>query len=132
MTLRHICVSRFIDGNPCLVVGKWINNHRSEFPSTKTIVKYKDYYNGRLPVIASVNAYCSYWAKGDLLQLRYVYIYPYAWILNYMKEHNASVLIEDSALRKRCPEFKANYKKDFIVVRDFKNLNIKVLRLKNN
>ena len=48
-----------------------------------------------------------------------------------MLTHNATVIVQDRDLNARCPEFESNYKKNFIVVKDFKNLNIRVLRLKD-
>ena len=116
------------EGNPERVVGKWISNNKNKFPSKKLIVS-GGYYTDNLPVISTGIAQYAYWAKGDwaLLSGRSL---TYNDVLNSMNRHNATVFIYDGGTPSKCPTFDNNWEKNFILVKDFKKLGIKVLRLK--
>ena len=119
---------QIIHGNPYHVVGTWIANNRDEFPPSKKPILPKNYYIGVLPVLVSNDSYYSYWAMTDYIRTAKM---PYSELLTYMKKHNLSVVMRDKKfIENRCPDFDSNFKKDFIVVKDFKNLNIRILRLK--
>jgi len=86
-------------------IGRWIAKNRNFFPSYGQLVNGREYHNGRLPVILSVDYRIAYYASSDCVILpKDGHVTPEK-MADFCLQNKVSLILYDRKMEEFCPGF---------------------------